>query len=243
MQNTDQLEVEKFSTLANSWWDPEGDLRTLHDINPIRVDYILKELIDAGVVQSDLKGVKLLDVGCGGGILSEALAAQGADVTGIDASEASLEIAKMHLIQTGQKVLYLVSTAEEYAESHAKQYDVITCLEMLEHVPDPASVIRACAAMVKPGGHLFFSTLSRTPKAYMLAVLGAEYIMSLIPKGTHDYAKFIKPHELSHWLRDNALETLDMSGLSYNPLSKTASLNKDLSVNYLVHVRKCDDEN
>lgn len=241
MQNTDQQEVSKFSEIASSWWDPEGELRTLHHINPIRVDYILDQLRQHKAIHTDFSGLKLIDVGCGGGILSEALAEKGAEVTGIDASDAAIDVATMHLHQSGQNVSYLVSTAENYAADHAGKFDVVTCLEMLEHVPDPASVVNACAQLVKPGGHLFFSTLSRTPKAYLLAVLGAEYVMSLIPRGTHDYAKFIKPHELAAMLRDQELDRLDMRGLHYNPLSKTASLNQDLNVNYLVHAQRADD--
>lgn len=230
--NTDQHEINKFSSLANSWWDTEGELRTLHYINPIRVDFIKTH------IGRSLNGLRILDVGCGGGILSEALAKEGANVTGVDASAESLGVAKLHLLQSGLHVDYVESTAEAFADQHAGEFDVITCLEMLEHVPDPASVISACARLVKPSGKLFFSTLSRTPKAYLLAVLGAEYILSLIPKGTHDYAKFIKPHELSYDLRQSGLQTELMQGLHYNPLNHATSLNSDLSVNYLAYATR-----
>lgn len=233
--NTDQHEINKFSSLANSWWDAVGELRTLHHINPIRVDFIKTH------IGGSLHGMRILDVGCGGGILSEALAKEGASVTGIDASADSLGVAKLHMLQSGIQVDYVESTAEAFAQQHAGEFDVITCLEMLEHVPDSASVIRACAHLVKPGGELFFSTLSRTPKAYLFAVLGAEYILSLIPKGTHDYAKFIKPHELSYDLRQAGLQCETMQGLHYNPFTHATALNSDLSVNYLVYATRNAD--
>ena len=229
--NTDQQEINKFSALAANWWDPEGDLKTLHHINPVRLDYIVKH---AG----RLENKTIADIGCGGGILSESMANLGAKVTAIDASEEALEIARLHQTETASSVNYLHSTAEALAQSignsKSEQFDVVTCMELLEHVPSPESVIAACAGLVKPGGTVFFSTLNRTAKAYAFAVVGAEYIMGLLPKGTHDYAKFIQPAEMANWIRKHDLDLKDLSGMSYNPLNNEAALTADLKVNYLL---------
>ena len=228
--NIDPGEVAKFEALASRWWDPHSEFKPLHDINPLRVGYISE--------RTALEGNKLLDVGCGGGILSEALAAKGATITGIDAGDGPISVAKLHLLESGLNIDYSQSTAESWAAEHPATYDALTCLEMLEHVPDPGSVVRACAAMVKPGGNLFFSTINRNPKAYLFAIIGAEHILRLLPKGTHDYAKFIKPAELAQWLRDAGLLLRDTTGLLYNPFSKHYTLGRDTDVNYIVHAVK-----
>lgn len=225
--NIDEKEVNKFADLASRWWDPQSEFKPLHAINPLRLDYIQTH---AGA----LAGKKILDVGCGGGILSESMARLGAEVTGIDVAEAGLEVAKLHLLESGQKVEYIHTTAEEFAPTHAGEFDVITCMEMLEHVPDPSSVIDACASMLKSSGVGFFSTLNRNLKSYLFAIIGAEYVLNLLPKGTHDHDKFIKPSEMDAWLRAADLSTLDITGMSYNPISKIYRLGRDVSVNYLL---------
>lgn len=225
--NIDPGEVAKFEHLASRWWDTAGDFKPLHDINPLRLNYIDQH--------SPLAGKRVLDVGCGGGILSESMAARDATVTGIDAAPAPLAVARLHSLESGVEVEYLDDTAEAHAEQRAGQYDVVTCLEMLEHVPEPASVVRACARLVKPDGHVYFSTINRNPKAYLFAVIGAEYVLRLLPKGTHDYAKFIQPAELEQWARAAHLRFAHMTGMSYNPFSDRYWLGSDIDVNYLVH--------
>jgi 2-polyprenyl-6-hydroxyphenyl methylase/3-demethylubiquinone-9 3-methyltransferase len=229
-QNIDQRELNKFNDLATGWWDPEGSSKPLHELNPIRVGYIAD--------RTPLKLANVIDVGCGGGILSEALAKKDAIVTGIDMGEMPLDIAKLHAMEGGLDIHYEQSTAEEMAAKHAGEFDAVTCLEMLEHVPDPAAIIQACADLVKPGGDVFFSTLNRHPKAYLLAILGAEYVMNMLPKGTHDYKRFIRPAELSGWCRQAGLQVKNITGISYNPLSRQFSLSDDVKVNYLIHCRK-----
>jgi 2-polyprenyl-6-hydroxyphenyl methylase / 3-demethylubiquinone-9 3-methyltransferase len=228
MHNADPNELEKFSQLAHRWWDPNSEFKPLHQINPLRLEW-LEELT------GDLAGQKILDVGCGGGILSESMARHGGNVTGIDLSEKALGVARLHLLESGQKVEYLDTSAEELATRSAATFDIVTCMEMLEHVPDPSSVVAACAALVKPGGHVFFSTLNRNPKSYLLAVIGAEYVLRLLPRGTHDYAKFIRPAELSRWAKASGLEPRDLIGMSYNPLTQRYRLGRDTDVNYLMH--------
>ena len=229
--NVDPSEVAKFEALANRWWDKNSEFKPLHDINPLRSNYID---LHAGVA-----GKKILDVGCGGGILAEGLAQRGGEVSGIDMGEAPLEIAKLHALESGVEVNYQRITAEELAEQQPESFDVVTCLEMLEHVPDPASVIQACAKLCKPGGHVFFSTINRNPKAYALAVVGAEYVLNMLPKGTHEYSKFIRPSELSNWIRQADLSLQNMTGLTYNPITKSYKLNPhDVDVNYMVHTVK-----
>jgi len=228
--NADPIEVQKFSELAHRWWDPESEFRPLHEINPLRLAWI------DGL--APLSGKRVLDVGCGGGILSESMAAKGAEVTGIDLSEKALSVARLHLFESGLEVNYRHVSAEQMAEQHAGEFDVVTCLEMLEHVPDPASVVAACAGLVKPGGEVFFSTLNRNPKAYLFAVIGAEYVLRLLPRGTHDYAKFIKPSELARFCRQAGLEVAGYKGLEYNPLSRVYSLSDNVDVNYMVHCHR-----
>ncbi|ROQ19975.1 3-demethylubiquinone-9 3-methyltransferase [Marinimicrobium koreense] len=231
MSNVDAAEVAKFEALASRWWDRESEFKPLHDINPLRANFIDEH--------SPVAGRKVLDVGCGGGILSEALAQRGAEVTGVDMGEAPLGVARLHAQESGLTIDYRQITAEALAEQEAGQYDIVTCLEMLEHVPDPASVIRACATLVKPGGHVYFSTINRNPKAYVFAIVGAEYLLKLLPKGTHDYRKFIRPSELSRWMRAASLELKTLTGMTYNPLTKTYKLDpNDVSVNYLLHARQ-----
>ncbi len=230
-QNIDPQEISKFEELASRWWDKESEFKPLHDINPLRVGYIDRH--------ADLAGKTVLDVGCGGGILSEAMAHRGASVSGIDMGEAPLKIAKLHGLESGVKVDYTRTTAEEFAEQNPEQFDVVTCMEMLEHVPDPASVVKACAALTKPGGRVFFSTLNRNPKAYLFAILGAERLLKLVPNGTHDFDKFIRPAELANHMRAAGLEVDDLSGMTYNPLTKVYALDADdVSVNYLVAATK-----
>jgi len=228
--NADELELQKFSALAHRWWDPNSEFKPLHDINPLRLNYIDQ--------LAHIAGKKVLDVGCGGGILSESMAVRGADVTGIDLGEKPLKVAKLHLLETGQQVDYRLIAVEDLAAAQAGQFDVVTCMEMLEHVPDPASIVRACAQLTKPGGHLFFSTLNRNPKSYLFAVIGAEYVLNLLPRGTHDYAKFIKPSELARFCRDAGLTVDEIIGMSYHPFSKTYTLGPDTAVNYLIAARK-----
>ncbi len=226
MSNVDQAEIAKFEALAHRWWDRESEFKPLHEINPLRVNWIDEHI--------SLAGKKVLDVGCGGGILSEAMARRGAQVTGIDMGEAPLSVARLHLLESGLEVDYRQITAESLAEESPETFDVVTCLEMLEHVPDPASVIRACHRMVKPGGQVFFSTINRNPKAYALAIVGAEYLLQLLPRGTHDYKKFIRPSELGAWSRDTGLTVKDIVGLTYNPLTKHYKLSADVDVNYMI---------
>ncbi len=230
MTNVDSHEISKFNEIAFRWWDPESEFKPLHDINPLRLEYINK--------RSPLKNKKVIDVGCGGGLLSEGMSTLGAHVTGIDMGERPIQVAKLHLHESKLDVDYHQTTAEDFAEQYAGQYDVATCMEMLEHVPDPGSVIRACAKLVKPGGKLFFSTINRNPKSYLFAILGAEYVLQMLPKGTHEYKKMIKPSELARWMRPIDVALLDISGMAYNPITKHYSLNKDISVNYLCYAVK-----
>lgn len=230
-ENIDQAEIAKFEALSHRWWDKNSEFKALHDINPLRANFI--------DLHSPVAERTLLDVGCGGGILCEAMAQRGAQVSGIDMGAAPLSVAKLHLLESGLQVDYQQSTAEALAETQAGSYDIVTCLEMLEHVPDPSSVINACATLVKPGGHVYFSTINRNPKSYLFSIIGAEYLLQLLPKGTHDYHKFIKPSELAQWLRDAGLELKTLTGMTYNPLTKHYRLNpNDVDVNYLVHARK-----
>ena len=225
--NVDSGEIAKFNALAERWWDPNSEFRPLHDINPLRLNYIDERL--------GLPGKKVIDIGCGGGLLSEGMARRGATVTGIDRGEAPLAVARLHAEESGVEVEYLQVLAEEIAEQRAGEYDAVTCLEMLEHVPDPASVIRACAKLVKPGGQVFFSTINRNPKAFLFAIVGAEYVLRLLPRGTHEYAKLIRPSELAGWSRDAGLDVRDTTGMTYNPVTQVYKLNRDVSVNYLMH--------
>ncbi len=230
MSNVDPIELEKFSQLAHRWWDTNSEFKPLHDINPLRLGYINRI--------APLSGKAVLDVGCGGGILTESMAALGAQVTGIDLGDKALQVAKLHLLESGQQVDYRKIAVEDLAAEQPGHYDVVTCMELLEHVPDPASTVRACAQLVKPGGHVFFSTLNRNPKSYLFAVIGAEYLLNLLPRGTHDYAKFIKPSELAQFCRNAGLGVADISGMSYHPLTKTYSLGKDTDVNYMLACRR-----
>ena len=226
MSNADQLELDKFSALAHKWWDPNSEFKPLHEINPLRLDYIDQH--------AALAGKTVLDVGCGGGILSESMAARGATVTGIDLAEKSLKVARLHLLESGAQVEYQNIPVETLAAERPASFDVVTCMEMLEHVPDPASIVRACAELVKPGGWVFFSTLNRNPKSYLFAILAAEYVLNLLPRGTHDYAKFIKPSELSRHARAAGLEVNDVIGMTYNPITKVYKLEHDTDVNYII---------
>jgi 2-polyprenyl-6-hydroxyphenyl methylase/3-demethylubiquinone-9 3-methyltransferase len=230
MSNVDAAEIAKFSELAHRWWDPNSEFKPLHEINPLRLKWI------DGL--ASLAGKKVLDVGCGGGILAEAMAGAGATVSGIDLSDKALKVARLHLYESGKQVDYQLVSAEDYAEQHAGEFDVVTCMEMLEHVPDPASVVAACARLVKPGGWVFFSTLNRNAKSYLFAVVGAEYVLKLLPRGTHDYAKFIKPAELARMAREAGLETDELLGMTYNPLTKVYKLDADTDVNYLMATRR-----
>ena len=227
MSNSDQAELNKFSELAHKWWDKTSEFKPLHDINPLRLNYIDKAIT--------LRGKTVLDVGCGGGILSESMAILGAEVTGIDLSEKALKVAQLHSLESGMTVDYQLISVEDLAEKLPASFDVVTCLEMLEHVPDPASVVAACAKLVKPGGHVFFSTINRNPKAYLFAVIGAEYVLNMLPRGTHDYAKFIKPSELASYLRSADLQLVDQIGMNYNPITQHYWLGSDVSVNYMMH--------
>ena len=229
--NVDPNEIRKFEELASRWWDRNSEFKPLHDINPLRADWIES--------LTPLKGQNVLDVGCGGGILCEALAQRGSTVTGIDMGAAPLAVGNLHKLESGVEVNYVKSTAEDYAEDHQAAFDTITCLEMLEHVPDPSSVVKACAEMTKPGGTVFFSTINRNPKAYLLAVIGVEYVLRMLPKGTHEYAKFIRPSELGQWIREAGLEIDLMTGLTYNPITKKYKLtDRDVDVNYMICARK-----
>jgi 2-polyprenyl-6-hydroxyphenyl methylase/3-demethylubiquinone-9 3-methyltransferase len=224
--NADPAELEKFSRLAHRWWDPNGEFRPLHKINPLRLEWIDRH--------AALRGKRVLDVGCGGGILAEAMAARGATVTGIDLSEKALKVAELHLLESRLAVSYQGISAEDLAASHAGEFDVVTCMELLEHVPEPGAMVAACARLLRPGGHAFFSTINRNAKAYLFAVVGAEYVLGLLPKGTHDYAKFIKPSELARWCRDGGLRTDELIGMTYNPLTRVYRLGNDCDVNYLM---------
>ncbi|MBC3882084.1 bifunctional 2-polyprenyl-6-hydroxyphenol methylase/3-demethylubiquinol 3-O-methyltransferase UbiG [Undibacterium sp. LX40W] len=224
--NADPSEIQKFSELAHRWWDANSEFKPLHEINPLRLEWINNI--------APLAGKTVIDVGCGGGILAESMAKKKAKVTGIDLSEKALKVADLHGLESGVEVRYEKIAAEEMAEREAGQYDVVTCMEMLEHVPDPASIIRACKKLVKPGGHVFFSTINRNPKAYLFAVIGAEYLLQMLPKGTHDYQKFITPAELTQDIRNAGLQVNSMKGMSYTPLTQIYSLNQDTSVNYMV---------
>lgn len=229
-RNADQAELDKFSELAHRWWDPESEFKPLHDINPLRLDWIDRSI--------GLAGKKVLDVGCGGGILAESMATRGATVTGIDLSDKALSVAKLHLLESGQKVEYRKVAAEELAAEMPGAFDVVTCLEMLEHVPEPASTVRACAQLVRPGGTVYFSTINRNPKSYLFAVIGAEYILNLLPRGTHDYAKFIRPAELARYCREAGLSVSEVVGMTYNPITKSYALGANTDVNYLMRTRR-----
>jgi len=224
--NADPQELNKFSELAHRWWDPHSEFKPLHEINPLRLDWIEQHV--------PLQGKRVLDVGCGGGILTESMARQGARVKGIDLSKKALGVADLHSLEAGLPIEYEEIAAEELAAREAGTYDVVTCMEMLEHVPSPASIVAACATLVKPGGHVFFSTLNRNPKAWLLAVVGAEYVLRMLPRGTHDYAKFIRPSELASFTRASGLAVRDMRGLTYNPLNKRYAINRDTDVNYMI---------
>jgi len=228
--NVNPSEVKKFSSMASHWWDEEGEFKTLHQINPIRVDLVNETV--------SLADKKVLDVGCGGGILSEAMAQKGADVTGIDMGKELIDIAELHSLDAGVAVNYKQMPVEELAEEQQANFDCITCMEMLEHVPDPLSVIKACASLVKEDGYVFFSTLNRTPKSYLFSIVGAEYVLGMLPKGTHDYKSFIKPSELASWARQSGLELVDCKGIVYNPLTKNFSQSEDVSINYISVFKK-----
>jgi len=229
--NIDPREVAKFDALASRWWDPGSEFKPLHEINPLRLDYI-----DSHCGGLDQRQV--LDVGCGGGILSESMALRGAIVTGIDMAPAPLEVARLHLHESGARVDYRQIAAEELADQQPGHWDVVTCMELLEHVPDPAQLIQSCAELVRPGGHVFLSTINRNPKAYLQAIVGAEYLLQLLPRGTHDYERFIRPAEIGRWLRQAGLELQDMTGLSYNPLTRRYRLDRNIDVNYMLHARR-----
>lgn len=222
--NADPAELAKFGELAHRWWDPLGEFRPLHELNPLRLAWI------EGL--APLEGKRVLDVGCGGGILAEAMARLGAQVTGIDLSEKPLKVAELHLLESGLSVAYEKKSAEDLSQTQPEAFDVVTCMEMLEHVPDPASTVAACAKLVRPGGRVFFSTINRNPKSYLFAVIGAEYLLKMLPKGTHDYARFIKPSELSRWCRDAGLDPVELKGMTYHPISNTYRLGSNCDVNY-----------
>lgn len=230
MSNYDAAELNKFSELAHKWWDKTSEFKPLHDINPLRLRYIDKA--------ASLQNKTVLDVGCGGGILSESMAQKGAKVTGIDLGEKALKVAQLHSLDSGVTVDYQLIAVEQLAEQQSASFDVVTCLEMLEHVPDPASVVTACAKLVKSGGHVFFSTINRNPKAYLFAVIGAEYLLNMLPRGTHDYAKFIKPSELASWVRSADLSLNHQIGMNYNPITQHYWLSDDVAVNYMIHTIK-----
>lgn len=230
MMNVDPLELEKFSQLAHRWWDPGSEFKPLHDINPLRLDYI------DGI--AGLRGKRVLDVGCGGGILAESMAARGARVTGIDLGEKPLKVAQLHLLESGLPVEYRLIAAEALALEVPASFDAVTCMELVEHVPDPGAMVRACAGLVKPGGRVFFSTINRNLKSYLLAVVGAEYVLKLLPRGTHEYAKFVKPSELAAMCRAAGLGVAGMTGMTYNPLTKVYALGPDADVNYILHAMK-----
>lgn len=233
MENVDHSEIRKFEALAARWWDPNSEFKPLHEINPLRMNYISRHV--------NLAGLAVLDVGCGGGILSEAMAHHGARVTAIDMAEASLSVARLHLLESKLDIDYRKCAAEDLATEHPGRFDVVTCLEMLEHIPDPSAVVKACHTLVKPGGLVFFSTINRNPKSYLFAIVGAEYVLNLLPRGTHDYEKFIRPSELAAWSREHGLTLKDQIGMGYNPLSKRYSLTNNLDVNYLACYSKEND--
>lgn len=236
-QNVDQNEIAKFSEIASRWWDLEGEFKPLHEVNPLRLDFIEQH-------SDGLFGKSVIDIGCGGGILAESMARQGATVTGIDMAEEPLEVARLHGLESGIKVDYQQSTAEQFASTHAAQFDVVTCMEMLEHVPDPASVVHACSQLVKPGGEVFFSTLNRNIKSYLMAIIAAENILKLVPKGTHQHDKFIKPSELLSWVDNTSLKARHITGLHLNPLTQQFYLSdKNVDVNYLVHCNVVEANN
>ena len=228
--NVDAAEIARFQSAASRWWDPEGEMRPLHELNPVRLAYVERS--------GALRGRSVLDVGCGGGLLSEAMAVAGATVTGLDLASELLEVARLHALESGVSVDYRLETAEAHAQSHAGRYDVVTCMEMLEHVPDPGSVIAALARLVRPGGHVFVSTINRNPRAWLQAVVAAEYVLRLLPRGTHAYDKFIRPSELAAWAREGGLELVDVAGLEYDPFARSARLSSDARVNYLAHLRR-----
>lgn len=228
--NVDPAELQKFSSLAHRWWDKNSEFKPLHEINPLRLGFIDQ--------RAGLQGKRVLDVGCGGGILSESMAQKGAEVTGIDLGDKALKVARLHSLESGVSVNYRLVSVEELADEAPESFDIVTCMEMLEHVPDPDAVVQACAKLVKPGGHVFFSTINRNPKSYLFAVIGAEYILNLLPRGTHEYEKFIKPSELSASIRRSGLTVSGLKGMSYNPITKIYGLTDDVSVNYLVHAIK-----
>jgi len=229
-QNIDQNEVNKFAEIAEKWWDPTGDFKPLHVINPLRANYINKK--------SPINGLKVLDVGCGGGLLAEALDAKGAKVTAIDVTDANIEVAKLHAKKMQVDINYKLITAEDLAKKESKSYDVVSCLEVIEHVPDPGQLIKACADLLKPGGQMFLSTLNRNPRSFVTAIVGAEYIFNILPKGTHEWSKFIKPSELEKFMRDAGIKLIESKGMFYNPIFHSANLNNDLGVNYMMHGSK-----
>ncbi|MFO0274090.1 MAG: bifunctional 2-polyprenyl-6-hydroxyphenol methylase/3-demethylubiquinol 3-O-methyltransferase UbiG [Betaproteobacteria bacterium] len=228
--NADTAELQRFSEMAHRWWDPQGAMRPLHDLNPLRLDWIDRT--------AGLAGTRVVDVGCGGGILAEAMARKGADVLGIDLAAKLLRVAELHALETSTRVAYRQASAEQLAGEAPAGFDVVTCMEMLEHVPDPASVVAACATLVKPGGTVFFSTINRNPKSFVFAILGAEYVLNLLPRGTHEYAKFIRPRELAGFARSAGLDLLELRGLRYNPFTRRFALNDDTGVNYMMACRR-----
>ena len=231
--NVDAAEIAKFEALAHRWWDKSSEFKPLHEINPLRANYIDQ--------LSPVAEKKVIDIGCGGGILSEALTQRGAEVTGIDMGEAPLGVAELHALENNLNIEYKKITAEAMAEQRPEQYDIVTCLEMLEHVPEPAKIVAACAQLCKPGGHIYFATINRNPKSYLLAILGAEHILKLLPKGTHDYEKLIKPSELHSWIRQSGLSLQNSTGMTYNPITNRYKLNaRDLDVNYILHATKAE---
>ena len=230
LHNVDPGEIEKFEKLAGRWWDPNSEFKPLHDINPLRLDYIDRLM--------PLAGKRVIDVGCGGGLLTEGMATRGADVSGIDMGKTPLSVARLHQHESGLEIDYQQMTAEQVASEQPGSFDIVTCLEMLEHVPNPAATIAACATLLKDDGRVFFSTINRNPKAYLFAVIGAEYLLHMLPRGTHDYTKFIRPSEMEDWSREAGLQLIDLSGMSYNPLTREYSLGKDVSVNYLACFQK-----
>ena len=231
-QNVDRTEQEKFDAIASGWWDPEGPFRPLHELNPARLRFVSD--------RAEIDGRKIVDVGCGGGILAESLARKGGEVTGIDVAARVLATAKLHLHESGLAIDYRQVTVEELAEESPQAFDVVTCMEMLEHVPEPLSIVRSIHALLKPGGHAFFSTLNRTPRAFLLGIVGAEYVARLLPRGTHRYDRFIRPSELSAWIRESGLQVRDIAGLHYNPVTRSVMLGGDVQVNYLVHATRPD---